>query len=67
MATQAVTRLFKFKSLDLVDPDPEMTPEQVREHYSNAYPELNNASVIEEGYQGENHVFQLKTSLGHNG
>jgi len=30
----------------LPDPDPNMTPDKVREFYSNQYPELVNASVV---------------------
>jgi len=47
MATsKEAVRIFKYGSLELQDPDPSMTPEQVREFYSSVYPELTQ-SVIE--------------------
>ena len=62
-----ITRTFKFGSIELADPDPEMKPEEVVDHYSSAYPQLNNAAVKDNGIEGDNHVFRISTAVGHNG
>lgn len=62
-----ITRTFKFGSIELADPDSEMSPQEVLEHYSSAYPQFNNATVKDNGIQGEQHVYRIATSTGHNG
>lgn len=46
MAVEILTRTFKYNSLILEDPDPNMLPEEVKDFYGNIYPELTQ-SVIE--------------------
>ena len=67
MNTHKITRLFKFGSIELADPNPLIDPEEVVEHYSSAYPQLNNAGVKDNGIIGNNHVFRISTAVGHNG
>jgi len=42
---EALARTFKYNTIVLDDPDPEMTPEQVKEFYANIYPELTQANI----------------------
>lgn len=67
MTATKITRTFKFNSIDLPDPDPDMTKEEVVAHYASAYPQMNNATVKDNGIEGEQHVFNISTSVGHNG
>lgn len=40
-----LTRKFKYNSVNLADPNPALSPEQVKEFFAAHYPELNNAVV----------------------
>ena len=40
-----IERKFKYNSVSLPDPNPALSPDQVREFYATQYPELNNAVV----------------------
>ncbi|OGP24996.1 MAG: carbamoylphosphate synthase large subunit [Deltaproteobacteria bacterium GWB2_55_19] len=68
MATsKEAVRIFKYGSLELQDPDPSMTPEQVREFYSSVYPELTQ-SVIEGPEYGEDSIkYEFSRSVGTKG
>ena len=43
-----VQRKFSFDGRSLADPDPNLSIDEVRQHYAGAYPALNNASYEEE-------------------
>ena len=47
MQITAAVRVFLLNSLRLPDPDPEMSPDQVRQHYAHSYPALALATVSE--------------------
>lgn len=64
---QALERVFQHDSLELPDPDPEMTPEQVREHFATQFPELSNAQVTSEGISNGQQVFSFERSIGTKG
>ena len=42
---QALPRIFSYNGITLPDPNPDFTPEQVREMYVTTYPELATAAV----------------------
>lgn len=42
---QALTRVFKYDGKTLDDPNPKMTPEQVKSFYAPQYPELATAGI----------------------
>ena len=42
---EALARTFRYNTIILDDPDPDMTPEQVKEFYANIYPELTQANI----------------------
>ena len=67
MSATIVTRIFKHNSMELADPDAEMSPAQVLEHYSTIYPELNNAQVKPLGIEGAQDVYEFATATGHFG
>ncbi|MBV8834233.1 MAG: PRTRC system protein C [Acidobacteriaceae bacterium] len=41
--TRALPRTFSYMGLQLADPDPALTPEQVRDAYAAQYPEITTA------------------------
>lgn len=43
--TRAMDRTFVYNGLHLPDPDPKLTPEQVRDAYSATYPEITTAAI----------------------
>jgi PRTRC genetic system protein C len=67
MKAEAISREFKYGSVVLPDPDPAMTAEQVKNHYSTAYPELTTATVGGEKYSGSKRVVEFKANLGTKG
>lgn len=45
LLTGTAVRIFKHGDMKLPDPDPNMTPDEVRELYANTYVSLTNGSV----------------------
>ena len=45
MQVISIERKFKYNSVTLPDPNPDLSPDQIREFYATQYPELNNAVV----------------------
>lgn len=64
---QNYKRVFKHGNNRLSDPNPDMTPEEVMNFYSNQYPELTTSNVhgpkIEEGVA----LYEFKTTVGTKG
>ncbi len=62
-----VTRAFKFGNRTLPDPNPKLSPAQIKDHYAALYPELTSAAV--EGPQLKNgkQVYTLATQVGTKG
>jgi PRTRC genetic system protein C len=73
MALQVDTLKRKFtikkggKDVDLADPNPEMTPQDVIKFYSSEYPELTNSTVEGPKVEGGKAVYSFKTSVGTKG
>ena len=42
---QVLPRIFMYNNLTLDDPDPKMTPEEVKAFYAEVYPELTQAAI----------------------
>ncbi len=59
-------RVFKYNNIVLDDPDPQMSPEDVKNFYANLYPELIQA-VIEGPELGENLEYKFQRSYGTKG
>lgn len=45
MDTVTVARTFKYKNRTLPDPNPELSPEQVKQFHAQAHPELASAAI----------------------
>ena len=61
-------RVFSFKKdgkdIPLVDPNPEMTAEEVMKFYSSSYPELTNAMVEGPAVVGDKATYTMTTKAG---
>ena len=60
-------RVFKHKTTTLADPNPDMTPEEVMNFYSNQYPELTTSNVHGPVIEGDSAVYTFKTTVGTKG
>lgn len=65
--TQRLTREFRYNGLTLPDLSPEMSVDQVREHYILTYPELRNASVKGPSLTDGKEVYDFTVALGTKG
>lgn len=64
---KTAVRVFNYGSMALKDPDPKMTPEEVKEFYSSVYPELTQ-SVIEGPEYGEGTItYSFEKTVGTKG
>ena len=55
--TRALGRTFSYMGLQLADPDPALTPEQVRDAYAAQYPEITTAVIEGPDASGDKLVF----------
>lgn len=60
-------RVFNFNGMELIDPDPDMTPEQVKQLYAVSYPELTNAAISGPEVIGGRRVFKFTREIGTKG
>lgn len=60
-------RVFKHKDLNLPDPNPDMTPDEVMAYYSNQYPELTTSNVFGPNVLNDQVVYEFKTTVGTKG
>ena len=69
MALEAkeVKRKFIFQGIDLDDPGPHMTPEEVRDLYSAMYGELTTAEIRNQGIENGRQVFEFVKKVGDKG
>lgn len=58
--TQALTRIFRFGSINLPDPEPTMKPEKVLELYMVNYPHLASAVIEQPTVQGSKMIYEFK-------
>ncbi|NDV69959.1 PRTRC system protein C [Dysgonomonas sp. 25] len=68
MEVKQIGRKFKIQEtgLELPDPNPAMTEEQVQQFYSVTYPQLTTATM-EKVFDGESFVFTFKSVIGTKG
>lgn len=65
---ERVRREFHFNGAKLADPDPGMSPEQVKKLYAgNGYPTLTNASVTGPETKDGREVYTFKAAVGTKG
>jgi len=60
--TVQMQRVFRLGTTDLPDPDSDLTPNEVLEHYAALYPTLRHGKVEESGPEGDQLVYKLKAS-----
>lgn len=58
-----MARVFVYDGREFPDPDPNMTPDQVREFMANFYSELANAE-INQAPRGEDTLYELVRKVG---
>ena len=67
VTVNALKRVFKFKGTTLKDPDLNMSPTQVRDHYMNLYPDMLNTSVAEKSRSAKSVTYEIKPKVGTHG
>lgn len=63
----AASRAFTFNGVDLPDPAPTMSPDEVRELYSATYPELTTATIEGPEVRGDRLVYSFRRAVGTKG
>ena len=64
---KALARSFSYKGVKLPDPDPKMTPADVKAAYSHQYPELATAAIMGPEASGEHLVYSFVRAIGTKG
>jgi len=64
-----VFRLFKEdgKTINLPDPNPQFTPQEVTQFYTGQYPELTTSTIDGPKAEEDAHVYEFKTTMGTKG
>jgi PRTRC genetic system protein C len=65
--TKVLSRSFTYNGVKLPDPDPRMTPEEVKIIYSHQYPELATAAITGSGPSGEQLQYSFVRAIGTKG
>jgi PRTRC genetic system protein C len=67
LTASAIQRTFFYNGRALPDPDPTMTPEQVKQYYSAIHAELTNAVVEGGSLAGNTQTFEFRRGIGTKG
>lgn len=67
MALKVAIRKFKYGSLELADPNPNFTAEQVKEYWAGVYPELTQAAIEGPEQTEEGVIFEFEKAVGTKG
>lgn len=67
MQVVELTRKFQYNSITLSDPNPALTPDQVKEVYAGQYPELTNAVVEGPVTRGNTATYKFTRAVGSKG
>lgn len=65
--TQQLERAFRYNSVDLPDPGPQYTPEQVRDFFAPTYPEILNAAIEGPEEKDGKLVYTFRRAVGTKG
>lgn len=61
------SRVFRFNGRDLPDPHPEMTTDEVLNHYTGQYPQLLGGKVVPPTQEGDRLIYELRANFGDKG
>jgi PRTRC genetic system protein C len=64
---KVLSRSFTYNGVKLPDPDPRMTPEDVKAAYSHQYPELATAALTGPEASGEQLIYSFVRAIGTKG
>ena len=64
---QSLSRVFAYGSITLPDPGGNLVPEQVKEMFAAAYPELTNATVEGPETKGDKMIYTFRRAVGTKG
>jgi PRTRC genetic system protein C len=67
MQFRTMERVFRYNGVRLPDPDPKLTPEEVRAAYTNQYPELATASITGPDGSGDQLRYDFVRAIGTKG
>lgn len=67
MEVKVISRSFSYNGVKLPDPDPRMTPEEVKNIYSNQYPELASPAITGPEASGEHLQYSFVRAIGTKG
>jgi len=62
-----LTRKFAYNGVNLADPDPSMSVDQVRDVYVATYPELAVAQVEGPAFKGNQAIYSFRRAVGEKG
>ena len=62
-----MARKFTYNGMELPDPSPELSAQQVRDIYSATYPDLATASITGPEKVGDDQVFKFSRAVGTKG
>lgn len=62
-----LARVFKYNSIQLDDPDPKMSAEDVKQFYANIYPELTQATIDGPNIEEEGESYEFRKLAGTKG
>ncbi len=65
--TRILARNFMYNGVKLPDPDPRMTPEEVKAVYSHQYPELTTAAITGPKAAGDHLQYNFVRAIGTKG
>ena len=64
---KVLSRSFTYNGVNLPDPDPRMSPDEVKAVYSHQYPELATAAITGPDASGEHLVYSFVRAIGTKG
>lgn len=67
LTANTATRAFSFNGVDLQDPAPNMSPDEVRELYSATFPELTTATIEGPEVRNNRLIYTFKRAVGTKG
>ncbi len=63
----ALERVFRFSGRDLPDPNPNMLPSEVMDHYVSDFPQLLGGKVVPPVQEGDRLIYEFRSNFGDKG